>query len=286
MRRSTSISAGAALVAALTLVSCACSAPNEPASQPSPPVAVQPPPSTAPSNDTLQASFEEMAKTLPAGDVGIAVSGGAQPRTFGSWSTGTAWSTIKVPLAIAALRKDSHLDQRLIVRAIANSDNDAAEQMWATLGAPTEAAQAVQAVLAQGGDTTTTVQSQRVRPPYTAFGQTDWPQAQQARFAFALPCLDSASTAPVIDQMHRLDAEQLWGLAALDSAAAKGGWGPQPDGGYLVRQLAVVTNESGTSGVALAAKPVDGKFATGIAILDKLGAWVFNHRGELPAGHC
>jgi hypothetical protein len=247
-----------------------------------------PAPSSAapPAADTLQASFDQMAKTLPAGDVGIAVSGGAQPRSFGSWSTGTAWSTIKVPLAIAALRKDSHLDQSLIVRAIVDSDNDAAEQMWATLGTPAEAAKAVQAVLAQGGDTTTTVQSQRVRPQFTAFGQTDWPQEQQARFAFALPCLDAASAAPVIAQMHHLDGEQQWGLAVLTSAAAKGGWGPQSDGGYLVRQLAVVTNESGTAGVALAAKPADGKFATGTAMLDTLGQWVFSHRAELPLGHC
>jgi hypothetical protein len=240
-------------------------------------------PAAQPPGDALDDSFTQLAASLPPGDVGIAVAGAQQSRSFGKWSSGTAWSTIKVPLAIAAIRKNSPAAQPLMAEAIAESDNAAAEELWAMLGSPPEAAQAVQTVLAEGGDSSTTVQSERVRPPFTAFGQTDWPQQQQARFAFALPCLGAASS--VIDQMRHLDSEQQWGLAA-DGVAAKGGWGPQPDGRYLVRQLAVLTNDAGNSGVALAAKPADGRFETGAAMITKLGAWVLEHRGELPAGRC
>ena len=281
MRGSISTRAGAALLAALILLLSGCTAPQD---NRRPPTAVNAPPSAgqaAPPGDALDTSFAELAASLPPGDLGIAVAGGRQPRSFGS-SSGTAWSTIKVPLAIAALRKNSQTAEPLMVQAIKESDNAAAERLWAMLGSPTEAAQAVQAVLAQGGDSSTIVQSERVRPPFTPFGQTDWPQQQQARFAFALPCLDAPS---VIDQMRHLDSEQQWGLAT-DGAAAKGGWGPQPDGGYLVRQLAVLTNDAGTSGVALAAKPADGRFETGTVMVNKLSEWVLQHRAELPVGRC
>jgi hypothetical protein len=290
MRGSTCISASAALLAALTLLVSGCSAPTDKRPQPSSsPVAVNAspsptPPAAVPPGNPLEASFVELIATLPAGEVGIAVSGGQQSRSFGSWWSGTVWSTIKVPLAIAAIRKNSQAAQPLMAKAIAESDNAAAERLWAMLGSPPEAAQAVQTVLIAGGDSSTSVQSQRVRPQFTAFGQTDWPQQQQARFAYALPCLGAAS--PVIDQMRHLDAEQQWGLATADDVAEKGGWGPDPDGRYLVRQLAVVTNQSGTSGVALAAKPADGRFETGAAMITRLGVWVLEHRGELPAGRC
>ena len=286
MRGYTFTSAGAALLAALILVASGCSAPSENPPPASSPAAVDAPPSRAPDaqppGDALDDSFTQLVASLPPGDVGIAVAGDQQSRSFGKWSSGTAWSTIKVPLAIAAIRKNSQAAQPLMAKAISESDNTAAEGLWAMLGSPPEAAQAVQTVLTEGGDSSTTVQFQRVRPQFTAFGQTDWPQQQQARFAFALPCLGAS---PVIDQMRHLDSEQRWGLAA-DGVAAKGGWGPQPDGGYLVRQLAVLSNHAGASGVALAAKPADGRFETGTAMITKLSAWVLEHRGELPAGRC
>ena len=68
--------------------------------------------------------------------------------------------------------------------------------------------------------------------------------------------------------------------------AAKGGWGPESDGGYLVRQIALVSDGSSTFGVALAAKPTDGSFATGTTVLDRLGEWILSHRDELPKGNC
>ena len=73
--------------------------------------------------------------------------------------------------------------------SITASDNAAAGQLWASLGEPHTAAAQVQTVLRSGGDGDTLVQSQRVRPGFTAFGQTIWSLANQAGFVAALPCI-------------------------------------------------------------------------------------------------
>ena len=72
--------------------------------------------------------------------------------TAGEWSTGTAWSTIKVPLAIAGLRETDPPEVTEAMRAaITQSDNDAAESIWASLGDPATAATKSRAVLAEAG---------------------------------------------------------------------------------------------------------------------------------------
>ncbi|WP_231514639.1 class A beta-lactamase-related serine hydrolase [Mycobacterium sp. URHB0044] len=240
------------------------------------------PPSPPSRDEDLQASFEELAATLPA-DVGVAVAGEDQVSSFGTWQSGAAWSTIKVPLAIAALRKDAGAAEPYVTQAIAHSDNAAADQLWALLGAPTDAGSAVQAVLAEGGVPDVTVQTQQVLPPYSPYGQTQWSLPEAARFAFQLPCVSAAS---VLTQMKSIAADQQWGLAGENGVAAKGGWGPEPDGGYLVRQIAVVGDSENAFGVAIAAKPSDGSFATGTAMLDQLGDWVLDHREQMPKGTC
>lgn len=234
--------------------------------------------------DRLQTDFARLATTIPA-TVGVAVVpvGGGSTVSFGSWSTGVAWSTIKVPLAVAALRADAPDAAPLAAQAITRSDNDAAEQLWARLGPPDRAARQVQAVLAEAGDHTTIVESRRLRPEFTAFGQTRWPLARQAVFAAHLPCLPDA--ARVVTLMRSLVGEQRWGLAG-HGAAAKGGWGPGRTGGYLVRQFGLIETHTGRLGVALAAEPHDGSFETGVHALDQLARWLIAHAGEMPAGDC
>ena len=104
--------------------------------------------------------------------------------------------------------------------------------------------------MGEGGDTEVIVQSQQVRPPYSPYGQTEWSNDQAAIFAFGLPCIGGAE--PVVHQMRNLGGSQRWGLASFADLAAKGDWGPEPDGGYLVRQFALVTNGSGSFGISLA----------------------------------
>src|ERR1700747_1109129 len=119
----------------------------------------------------LEASFEKLSATVPA-NVGIAVARPGRTYSLGRWSSGVAWSTIKVPLAIAALRNGRSGAQDLAVKAITESDNRASEKLWSQLGEPANAAQRVQAIISGSGDTATVVESRRLRRGFTAFGPT------------------------------------------------------------------------------------------------------------------
>lgn len=223
-------------------------------------------------NRPVDTSFHELSESLPA-TIGIAVAAvGAKPVSLGAWSSGVAWSTIKVPLAIAALRARPDSTD-LVFETITQSDNAAAEELWSQLGDP--AAQLVQSVIREAGDATTVVESRRLRPEYTPFGQTRWSLADQARFAAGLPRVPDA--ARVIDLMRNLRADHCWGLAAK-GFAAKGGWGPGIADDYLVRQFAIV---SGTVGVALAAETHDGGYEAGVDVVNTLTDWVVQRLPEL-----
>jgi hypothetical protein len=226
----------------------------------------------------LETSFEELSGTVPA-TIGVAIASADETpvASFGAWSTGVAWSTIKVPLAIATLRAGVG-SRELVADAIIRSDNAAAEELWSQLGDPAAAARQVRAVVQDAGDTTTLVESRRLRPGYTAFGQTQWSLARQAQFAARLPGIPDAAS--IVDLMRSLCADHRWGLAAK-GFAAKGGWGPGTAGDYLVRQFAVVPIEAGHVGVALAAEAHDGVFETGVDVVNKLTDWLVDHLAEL-----
>jgi hypothetical protein len=222
-------------------------------------------------NRALSNSFQALSDGVPA-TVGVALASSGSVASLGDWQTGVAWSTIKVPLAIAALRAGC-ASTDLISASIAQSDNGAAEQLWSGLGEPGEAAQQVKAVI---NDPSTVVESQRIRPEYTAFGQTQWSLVRQAEFAARLPSIPDAS--PIIELMGNLCIEHRWGLAAK-GFAAKGGWGPGVDDDYLVRQFAIVPTGSATVGVALAAETRDEE--TGVEVLNTLADWVVENLTEL-----
>jgi hypothetical protein len=222
-------------------------------------------------NRALSNSFQALSDGVPA-TVGVALASSGSVASLGDWQTGVAWSTIKVPLAIAALRAGC-ASTDLISASIAQSDNGAAEQLWSGLGEPGEAAQQVQAVI---NDPSTVVESQRIRPEYTAFGQTQWSLVRQAEFAARLPSIPDAY--PIIELMSNLCIEHRWGLAAK-GFAAKGGWGPGVDDDYLVRQFAIVPTGSATVGVALAAETRDEE--TGVEVLNTLADWVVENLTEL-----
>ena len=188
----------------------------------------------------------------------------------GSLTSGAAWSTIKVPLAIAALTVNT---EDLVGRAITESDNDSARALWESLGAPDAAAAAVERVLASAGDANTRVETAVVFPPYTSFGQTEWTLVDQQRFAAGLSGAPGAE--PVLDLMRRVIDEQRWGLAAVDRGAAiKGGWGPDPPGRALVRQFGIFAAEGRTVTAAIANEPEDGAYETGAANLTRIAEWV------------
>jgi hypothetical protein len=254
---------------------------------PAPPVGVPSTATPAPNGPAdLVAEFAELANTLHSA-VGVVVSAAGDGQnlvTLGDWQTGPAWSTIKVPLAIAALREEDPPEVTDAMRAaITRSDNEAAESIWQGLGDPETAAHKVEAVLSETGDPTI-VQSQRVRPEFTAFGQTVWSLTDQARFTSRAVC--DARNEPIFALMGQIEADQSWGLGAIPGVRFKGGWGPSESGSYLVRQIGVLPASTGMVTVAIAAQPDSGSLTDGTQDLTEVANWLSAHIGMLPAGQC
>ncbi|SON63962.1 hypothetical protein MSIMFI_05493 [Mycobacterium simulans] len=228
-------------------------------------------------NVALNASFDELSSSVPA-TIGIAIArpGLAKAYSLGRWSTGVAWSTIKVPLAIAALRRDRTHAEPLVVKAITESDNHASEALWSLLGAPAVAARDVQAIIRESGDPATVVEARRIRAGFTAFGQTQWTLSRQAQFAANIA--DIPGSASVIDLMRQLTTDQRWGLATK-SIATKGGWGPGLAGDYLVRQFAIVPTDAAQLGVALAVQAQ--AFQSGVEVLTAMTDWLVGHLPDI-----
>ncbi len=234
---------------------------------------------------TLAAGFQELRAGL-RGHYGMAAMpvGGERILTFGDWTTGPAWSTMKVPLVIAAQRRDPDASTYAMTLAIISSDNAAADTLWQGLGSPQEAAKAVEAVLREGGDSKTAVPATRSRAEHSAFGQAEWSLSEQARFASRLPCLPQSET--VMDLMGQIVPNHRWGLGAFRGAEFKGGWGPDASGDYLVRQFGIIDGPTGKIAVAFAAQPDSGSFAEGMSALDKMATLISEHLDELSGGKC
>jgi len=230
-------------------------------------------------------SFTTLLPRL-SGPAGIAVVATRSSRAYtaGPLQRDVAWSTSKVPLAMAALAGPAAPETGALVRAaITESDNAAAERLWSLLGSGSAAAGRTEAALRAGGDLATSVQSQRVRPGYTPFGQTNWALADAARFASNLPCLPQARQ--VLPLMRQVVDSQRWGLGRIPGTALKGGWGPEA-GGYVARQLAVLTRADGTTvGVAVMVQSPQG-FDRAVADLDVVTGWLAARLQTVPSGSC
>ncbi len=233
---------------------------------------------------SLAADFNAVQQGF-RGSVGLAIMpvGGDKMVTFGTWTSGPAWSTIKVPLAIAALRNNASY-VTTVTSAITASDNGAADTLWQSLGSGAAAATAVENVLREGGDTTTTVPTTRTRADASVYGQAEWTLAEQVRFAAHLPCIPQSQR--VVGLMQQIIPSHRWGLGAFGSAEFKGGWGPDPSGKYLVRQFGLIDSPSGRIAIAFAAQPDSGSFNDGMTMLDKMATLISGHLGELAGGHC
>lgn len=220
-------------------------------------------------------AFAELAASR-GGQIGIAwtdLGGRGNIHTAGSWSSGPAWSTMKVPVAIAVLRQNGSTNDQMRA-AITRSDNTAAMGLWRQLGSPQQAGAKSHQVLARAGDTETTVQTTVTRAGFTPFGQTNWPLTSQARFMAGVACQQDA--APVISLMGQISPDQRWGLGRIPGVVGfKGGWGPGPDGRYLVRQMGVIrTPKGGQIAIAIASAPASGSFDGGISDLNAIADWI------------
>lgn len=208
---------------------------------------------------------------------------------LGGPGDGSAWSTIKVPLAIAAAEHASDAGGNPwpdIEAAITRSDNDAAARLWASLGPPEDAAAAVDEVLSAYDSGGTQTQSVVVRPPFSSFGQTEWAPVDQARFAAALSCADRASVAAQVRAaMGRVAPDHRWGIGRLQDAHIKSGWGPDAAGAYTLRQLGDGSVEGRRYALAVVGRAADGTYPQAAADLDELVDWwaqAAAHRPGLP----
>ena len=240
----------------------------------------------------MAAEFAQLEGEFP-GAMALTVMpvGGGPAITLGDWADGISWSTIKVPLALAALRQDPQALTETATDAITASDNEAAQQLWDSLGGGESAATAVESILREGGDAVTDVADRHKPATQTtvddpmAFGATDWTLHDQVRFASRLPCLPDASR--VTNLMSDITASQSWGLGAFAGAEYKGGWGPDDaTGAYLVRQFGLVPTGTGHLAVALAAQPDSGTYEDATAMLDRMAALLATHMNTLGGGEC
>lgn len=190
-----------------------------------------------------------------------------------------AWSTIKVPISIAALRQDPSASGDVAL-AIQQSDNDAAARLWQSLASPAED---TAEVITDAGSSAQ-VQDQQVAPPYSSFGQSTWSVLQQANFAAGMRCVAGAQE--VVGYMGNIANGANYGLGTIPGAIFKGGWGPNSAGVYGVRQFGVIPNDQGYVAIALAATSPDGSYESGQAVLTQMAQNVYEHINELPAQAC
>ncbi len=244
---------------------------------------------------TYQDSFNALARKIP-GNVGLAyvpLGKGGKVQSYGKITTGPAWSTSKIPVAIAYETEvnDSPTGSGVadLKRAITESNNDAANALWANLGSNAIAAQKTQAVLRAGGDSNSIVPSQWSNRAgvATIFGQTEWSLADQARFVASLPCMPHADK--VVSLMGQITAGQRWGIGATDaevSSAFKDGWSSNGPG-QLTRQMAIVHTPSGEDyALTMATTPTNENFATGQRNITALANWAVSTIHGVPKGTC
>lgn len=219
--------------------------------------------------------FDVESLVVPHGAIAIHKVGEAHQPDFSV----PAWSTIKVPIAIAALREDPDVinDVEIAIRA---SDNEAIKRLWASLDDPVAQ---VTAVIEEAGSSAY-VLDRRLVPPYTSYGQSPWTVPEQANFAAGLRCVEGSEE--VVDFMSNITVGGDYGLGIIPGAILKSGWGPSPEGIYGLRQLGLVPNGDGYVAVALAATSPDGSYASGQAILTEMATNLQQVLEQLPADAC
>ena len=211
------------------------------------------------------------------GELGVATVGERGPVTGGFADATPAWSTMKVPIAVAAMRTQPGLESD-VRAAITVSDNEAAGRLFKAVGPD-----AVDSVLAEAG-VPAQVNMADLRPEFSTFGQTLLSVADEAVLADFLPCADGSGS--VLGYMGQVDVSQRYGLGAV-GALFKGGWGPDTAGRYHVRQLGLIPRGDGVwSPAALTAIPADGTYQTGQAMLTAAATRLAEASPALPAARC
>jgi hypothetical protein len=222
------------------------------------------------------------------GEVGAAIGspGSAQPERFGSLTSGSAWSTSKVLIALKLLQDVggpsglTAAQGEEMRRALTRSDNEAAAALFADLerrhGGLAKASAAVGEVLREAGDSSTQISTQG-RDGFSTYGQTEWSLANQQQFisALAAGCIGTHESREYVLNLMGEVSSDTWGLGSAGLPARwKGGWGPGIDGRYLVRQMGILYLGDREIAVTLAAIPSDGRFETAEAMATSIARWL------------
>lgn len=293
----------AALALALPLAAAACAADGPQGGAPAAEVA-DPPPAPGELPGQWAAAVDRIEAEY-GGRMGVALAlPGGSAAHAGDLDGGPAWSTSKVPLAVATVRREGEVGP-LVESTLTWSDNDGAEALWEGLGGWAAAGETVDEVLRDGGDEVTRFAEDEATGAHIPFGLTPWTLADQAVFGANLPCIDGGEV--VSQVMGEVVADQRYGLGEVPGARFKGGWSPDDDGAYFVRQFGLLpARDPGPAGkgagkaaragraghypdyraeplpgsfvgVAVAALPDDGSYGTAMAMLDELAEVIAAH---------
>lgn len=242
-------------------------------------------PAPAAARGNVQEALQKIVEDVQSkygGKAGIAVAGQDEVYSAGISEPRAAWSTAKVPVAIAAERAGS-AEPAMVSQAITFSDNAAAENLWQSLGGGQSAASAASAVLAEAG-LDVQVQPTVTRPGFSAFGQTQWTVADQARFIGQLGCIAQGSG--VLTAMTASDPAQSYGLGSLDNSSFKGGWGPDTNGAYEARQMGTVELNGKKVAVAIYATSPSGAYGSAQQMLSALATELAGAKVQWPKAAC
>ena len=198
----------------------------------------------------------------------ISVAGAGMQMTAGDNRPEPAFSTMKVPTAIFALRTNPEMYADAEA-AITQSDNDATARLAAVVPGV-----ALDAVIAEAGSRTSNTAAWRMG--------TLWTTSDQAQFASGLRCV--AGHEPALEMMGRIAPHQRWGLGRIPGAKFKGGWNYYEDG-HLARQFGLIPGPGGDIAVAITAYSPHGHTES-FAMLDELADGIAHLRGQLPAARC
>ena len=246
----------------------------------------------APDAAKLSAELDALGERIGA-QVGATIGPpGAPPLVLGSLRTGSAWSTIKVPIALQVIDEAGGVDglsseqSANITAAITQSDNDAAAALFddlvASHGSVEAASQAITDLLREAGDEKTVVATEG-RDGFSSYGQTEWSLEPQQTFMGALlnGCIGERSGRKfILAQMSQVSSD-TWGLGSAGVPALwKGGWGPGTDGKYLVRQIGRITVGGSDYAVTLAAISGDGSFESGQSAATEVARWLVDHAAD------
>lgn len=234
--------------------------------------------------DALRTRLEQLVASFPDDAQVSVVTADGGVVTVGQVPESTAWSTIKVPIAVEALREGDGLDE-LAAQAITESSNDAASTLFDTLGGGYQSSTRVDNLLREGGDTTTLTLPNAALGGDTGFGMTQWSSADQARFASWLACSDDGAARRVYSLMADLVDAQAVGIETVDGGHAKSGWGTNERTGVsTMRQLGII--DTGAGLVAMSVVITGHEYRTVTDEIDVLGDWLPRHEDELPTFRC